>query len=125
MLDWLKHLKKDYPDFWKTYLSKFDRKSSRFVILNLEASGQNLEKDVILTISTFAVVNDTILINDSFESILLQYVYNHDHGISNEYIIESKKMKLTEQQAIQQLVEHLQNAIIVGYHINFAIDMIN
>src|SRR5436190_5041774 len=107
------------------YLSKFDTKSSRFVIVNIETSGDDLKKDVILTISTFAIVEDTILINDSFEAILLQYVHNHDNGVSNNYIIESNKMKLTEQQAIQQLVEHIQNATIVGLHINFAIEMIN
>jgi DNA polymerase-3 subunit epsilon len=125
MLEWLKHLKRDYPDFWKTYLSKFDSKSSRFVILNIETSGHNLENDVILSISTFGITDNTILIKDSFESILLQYVYNHDNGISNAYIIESNKLKLTEQQAVQQLVEHLENAVIIGLHINFAIEMIN
>ena len=124
MLDWLK-LKRDYPDFWKIYLLKFETKSPRFVVLNIETSGHDMEKDVILSISTFAVVEGTILINDSFEAILLQYVYNHDNSISNAYIIESTKMKLTEQQAVQQLVENIQNAVIIGYDINFTLDMIN
>jgi DNA polymerase-3 subunit epsilon len=125
MFTWLKNLKKDYPDFWKTYLSKFEKKSTRYVILNVETSGHDQEKDVILSISTFAIIDNTILINDSFETVLLQYIFNHDNGISNAYIILSDKLKLTEYQAMEQLVGHIQNAVLVGFRINFAIDMIN
>ena len=36
MLDWLKNINKEYPEFWKNYISKFDEKSSRFVVLSTE-----------------------------------------------------------------------------------------
>lgn len=125
MLDWLKNINKDYPDFYKNYLSKFGKKSNRYVILSIETSGLNPKEDVILTISAFAVVDDSILIGDSFENILLQYKYFHDNKLSNEFIIESKMEKLSEPVAIQNLIEYLGNAVIVGHHVDFDVEMIN
>jgi WD40 repeat protein len=29
MLDWIKNINKEYPEFWKSYLAKFETKSSR------------------------------------------------------------------------------------------------
>lgn len=122
MLDWLKS---KHPDFWKAYLAKFDKKATRIVVLSTETTGLNPEKDVILSIGSVAIVNDSIRIGDSFEVVLLQYVYNHDHGISNEFIIESKQPKSTEPEAIQVFVEYLGNAVLVGHRINFDVEIIN
>lgn len=125
MLDWLKNINKEYPDFWKNYLSKFETKPNRFVVLCTETSGLNPEKDVILSIGAFAVVNDSIIIQDNFEAVLLQYKYLHDNGLSNEFIIESKMTKLQETEALQKFIDYLGNAVLVGHHINFDIEMIN
>ena len=43
MLDRIKNINKEYPEFWKTYLSKFDKKSNRFVVLSTETTGLSLE----------------------------------------------------------------------------------
>ena len=72
MLDWIKNINKENPEFWKTYLSKFNAKSKRFVVISSETTGLNPEKDVILSIGAFAIVNDSIIIGDSYESVLLQ-----------------------------------------------------
>jgi len=125
MLDWLKNINKEYPDFWKVYLSRFDKKPSRFVVLSMETTGLDYKKDVILSISAFAIINDTILIGDSFEVVLLQYVYNHDNGISNEFIIESKQPKSLEPQAIQAFIDYLGNATLIGHRIDFDVEIIN
>ncbi|HEX9152722.1 MAG TPA: 3'-5' exonuclease [Flavobacterium sp.] len=125
MLDWLKNLNKEYPEFWKTYLAKFDKKSTRFVVLSTETSGLNPVKDVILAIGCFAVVDNGILIGDSFETVLLQYKFLHDNGLSNEFIVESKMKKLGEPEAIQNLIEYIGNAVLVGHHIHFDVEMIN
>ncbi|MFV8326980.1 PolC-type DNA polymerase III [Flavobacterium sp. ZS1P14] len=125
MLDWLKNLNKEYPEFWKTYLAKFDKKSTRFVVLSTETSGLNPVKDVILAIGSFAVVDNGILIGDSFETVLLQYKFLHDNGLSNEFIVESKMKKLGEPEAIQTLIEYIGNAVLVGHHIHFDVEMIN
>ncbi|OUL61862.1 PolC-type DNA polymerase III [Flavobacterium sp. AJR] len=125
MLDWLKNINKEYPDFWKEYLAKFEIKSERFVVLSTETSGLNPSKDVILSIGSFAVVNNSIVIQDSFEAVLLQYKFFHDNGLTNEFIIESKMEKLAEPDALRGLIEYIGNGILVGHHINFDVEMIN
>lgn len=125
MLDWLKNINKDHPDFWKNYLSKFDKKSERFVVLTTETTGLDADKDVILSIGAIAIENNNIIIADTFEVVLLQYVYNHDHGISNEFIIESKQPKSLEPQAIEAFIEYLGNAILIGHRIDFDVEIIN
>lgn len=125
MLDWLKHINKEHPEFWKEYLAKFSKKSKRYVVLSTKATGESLEKDVITFISAFAVENDTILIKDSFETILLQYRFLHDNQLSNEYIIESRLLKLSEPEALKAFVEYLGNGIIVGHNVESDVAIIN
>ncbi len=125
MLDWIKNINKDYPDFWKSYLAKFENKSNRYVILSTETTGLNPKKDVILSFGAVGVVDDIIRIGDNFEVVILQYKYLHDNGLSNEFLIESKMSKLAEPQAIQALVDYIGNAVLVGHRIHFDIEMIN
>ncbi|MFE3870758.1 PolC-type DNA polymerase III [Flavobacterium sp. ZS1P70] len=125
MIDWLKNINKEHPEFWKEYLTKFDKKSKRFVILSTETSGLNPVKDVILSIGSFAVIDNSVVIGDSFEAVLLQYKFLHDNGLSNEFIVESKMKKLGELEAIKSLIEFLGNAVLVGHHIDFDVEMIN
>ncbi|KQX00640.1 PolC-type DNA polymerase III [Flavobacterium sp. Root420] len=125
MLDWLKNINKEYPDFWKDYLTKFETKPNRFVVLSTETSGLNPSKDVILSLGAFSVVDDGIVIKDNFESVLLQYKFLQDNGLSNEFIIESKMIKMPEPEALEAFINFLGNAILVGHHINFDIEMLN
>jgi DNA polymerase-3 subunit epsilon len=125
MIDWIKNINKEYPDFWKSYLAKFETKSNRYVVLSTETTGLNPKKDVILSFGAVAVVNDVIRIGDNFEVVILQYKYLHENGLSNEFLIESKLAKLAEPQAIQALVDYIGNAVLVGHRIHFDIIMIN
>lgn len=125
MIDWIKNINKEYPDFWKSYLAKFEGKSNRYVVLSTETTGLNPKKDVILSFGAVAVVNDIIRIGDNFEVVILQYKYLHENGLSNEFLIESKLSKLAEPQAMQALVEYIGNAVLVGHRIHFDIEMIN
>ena len=125
MLDWIKNINKDYPDFWKDYLTKFETKPNRFVVLSTETSGLNPNKDVILSLGAFSVIDDGIVIKDNFEAVLLQYKFLQDNGLSNEFIIESKMLKMPEPDAIEAFVNYIGNSILVGHHINFDIEMLN
>ena len=125
MFDWIKNINKEYPEFWKNYLSKFERKSTRFVVLSVETTGLNPQKDVILSFGAVGIENNSILVSDSFEVILLQYKYLHDNGLSNEFIIESKQPKLGEREALQAFIEYVGNAVLVGHRIHFDVEMIN
>lgn len=125
MLDWLKNINKDYPDFWKDYLTKFETKPNKFVVLSTETSGLNPDKDVILSLGAFLVIDNSIVIKENFETVLLQYKYLQDNGLSNEFIIESKMMKMPEPDALEAFVNFIGNSILVGHHINFDIEMLN
>lgn len=125
MLDWLKNINKPYPEFYKNYLSKFEKKSNRFVSISIETTGLNVEKDVILSFGCVAVINDTIIVGDAFELAIPQYKYLHDNGITNDFIIESSIPKLAEPAAIEQLLEYLGNATLIGHRIHFDVEMLN
>ena len=125
MLDWLKNINKEYPEFWKNYVTKFEKKSNRFVVLSTETSGLNPDKDIILSIGSFAVIDNSIVIGDNFETVLLQYKFLHDNGLSNEFIVESKMKKLVEPEAIKLFIEYIGNAVLVGHHVDFDVEMIN
>ncbi len=125
MLDWLKNINKEYPDFWKAYVAKFDKKSSKFVVFSTETTGLNPKNDVILSIGSFSVVNNSILVGDNFEAVLTQYKYLHDNGLTNEFLVENKIKKVSEPEALKSFLDFIGNAILVGHHIDFDVDMIN
>lgn len=125
MLEWLKHINKDYPEFWKSYLAKFEKKPNRFVVLCTQTSGHNPVKDVIFSFGGIAVVGSEMLVGDSFEVILLQYKYLHDNELSNTFIIESTLPKMQESQAVEEFVKYIGNAILVGYRIHYDVELIN
>jgi DNA polymerase III subunit epsilon len=125
MLEWLKHINKEYPEFWKTYLSKFDKKPNRYVVFKIETTGSTPTKDVILTFGAVSIINESIIIGDNFEVVLLQYIYLHDNGLPNDFIIESKFTKLAPPQALQAFVEYIGNSILVGHNTQHDIDFIN
>jgi len=125
MLDWLKNINKEHPEFWKTYLSKFDKKGSRYVALSIDSTGLNPKKDVILSFGAIGIVSDNILIGDVFEVTIPQYKFLHDNGLSNDFLLESEQPKLSEVHALEKFIEFIGNATLVGHRINFDIEMIN
>lgn len=125
MIDWLKNINKDYPDFWKNYLSKFDYKPNRFVSLSIESTGLNPNKDSILSIGSIAIINNKIIVLDSFEIAILKSDFFNNNENTNEFIVESKINKLSEKDAITSFIEYIGNATLVGHHIHFDIEIIN
>jgi len=125
MLDWLKNINKEHPEFWKTYVSKFEKKGNRYVALSIDSTGLNPKKDVILSFGAIGIVNDNILIGDVFEVTIPQYKFLHDNGLSNDFLLESEQPKLSEVHALEKFIEYIGNATLVGHRINFDIEMIN
>ena len=125
MLDWLKNINKEYPPFWKEYLSKFESKPKRFVVMSSESSGFNPAKDVLYSFGAVAINDNKIVIADNFEAVMLQYKFLHDHGLSNEFLIKSELPKMTEPQAIEAFVKYIGNSVLVGHRIHLIVDLIN
>lgn len=125
MFDWIKNISKESPDYWKTYLSSFDSKSDKYIVISIESTGLNPKKDVIVSVGAIVIIDNSILVGDCFEVVIPQYQYLHDNGITNDFLIESKQKKLTENEAIQEFIAFIKNATLVGHRINFDIEMLN
>lgn len=123
MLDWLK-INKDYPEFWKTYLHKFENKSKRFVVFTTETTGLDIEKDVILSIGAIGIEEGKIIIKDSFDVTILQDKFNPEIAIKNG-ILNNSEEKISQEDAISLFINYLGNATLIGHRINFDIEMIN
>ena len=124
MLDWIKNIGGNYPDFYKNYLSKFDKKTNRFVVLSIETTGLDKNNDKILSIGAIAVVNNNIIVGDSFETSLVKSVQiNKDNLKEVEY--ERKVSESVVPAAIESFLEYIQNATLVGHRVAFDVDILN
>lgn len=125
MFEWIKNITKEAPDFWKEYITSFEKKSNRYVVLSVESTGLNTKSDVIVSLGAIGVENDNILVGDCFQIVIPQYQYMHDNHITNNFYIESNQEKRIEKEAIPLFIEYLKNATLVGHRIHFDIEMIN
>ncbi|MCL9809507.1 3'-5' exonuclease family protein [Flavobacterium luminosum] len=114
MLDWLKNIGKDYPDFWKDYVFKFEHPSHRKVALYLETTGINPSKDRIISIGAVAIENGQILLEDSLEIEL-----------DKKEILENKDLTYSEIKAIESLINFIGNATLIGHRIHYDIEILN
>ena len=96
----------------------------RFVVLDSETTGLNPLQDRIVSIGAIAVLNDEILIEDSFEA-LLKVEHNLSsvtvHGITREESLGG----LDEPAALDQFFRYLGNGVIVGHHISHDVETLN
>ncbi len=119
MIDWIKNINKDFPSFWKTYLSKFDEKSNRFVVLSMNTTGLDTKNDFILSIGCISVINNSILISDSFEINIM----SNRTSLENQFF--SDKLEVIESEGIRKFINYIENAVLIGHRINFDIEILN
>lgn len=115
---------KEYPEFWKKYTDSFKNPATKYVVLSMETSGLDTNKDVIMSIAATSVVDNKIIIKDSFE-IFIQHTKQEIPGLDNEFITVSKIIKEFEPKAIETLLNYLSNSIIIGQRVGFDIEMLN
>lgn len=115
---------KDYPEFWKKYTESFKFKANKYVVLSLETSGLDTDNDVIMAIAATSVVDNRIIIKDSFE-IFIQRINSDSSDLANEFITVNKFEKVSENEAITTLLDYLSNSIIIGHRVNFDIEMLD
>ena len=125
MIDWITKIGKNYPEFWQKYISKFDKKTTRFVAISLETSGLNANENVILGLSGFGIYNNAIILSDSIEIEIFQPKYFRTIDNKEEYLVSDFSSKKPEPQAIQLFIEYIENAVLVGHHIHYDVDIIN
>ena len=115
---------KDYPEFWKKYTDSFKKPATKYVVISLETSGIDPEKDVIMAVAATSVIDNRIIIKDAFE-ITIQHKNKIDFGIDSEVATLDSIDKTTENQAIEKLLNYLGNSILIGHRIDFDIEMLN
>ncbi len=123
--------KKTYPDYWEAYLHHFEKKekktldSSRFVAFDCETTGFDFFIDRILSIGAVSISKNEIAVADSFEIYLKQSHFNPDsvpiHGILQHDMLP----KLSEEEAIKQFLNYIEDAVLIAHHASFDIQMIN
>ena len=115
---------KEYPEFWKKYSESFKNPATKYVVISMETSGLDTEKDVIMSIAATSIVENRILLKDSFE-IFIQHIKPLNASLENDFITVSKVEKVSEDVAIETLIEYLGNSIFIGHRIDFDIEMLN
>lgn len=114
MLDWFKNIGKDYPEFWKNYLLKFETPTARKVALYLETTGINPAKDKIISIGAIVIENNQILVENCLEIEL-----------NKGEVLGNKDLSYEDIQAIESLINFIGNATLVGHRIHYDIEIIN
>ena len=115
---------KEYPEFWKKYTESFKNPATKYVVISMETSGLDTEKDVIMSIAATSIIENRILLKDSFE-IFIQHNKPLDSSLDNEFITVSKVEKVSEEVAIETLINYIGNSILIGHRIDFDIEMLN
>lgn len=124
MIDWIKKITREYPDFWKNYLKKFNQKSNKFVVFTLETTGLNKTKDVILSIGAIVIENNQISVGKTFEVAIPQFNFFKENGLL-ERPTSNELPKMIEANAIEAFITFIENSILVGHRIHFDIEIIN
>ena len=119
MLDWIKNIGKEVPEFWKTYLTTFNSKTTRYVVISCETSGSNAENDTILSVAAIGVTGKTLQIQDSFEIKI-----NYDTEI-NTITKTAQTSEMNPVDALRAFIEFIGNAKLIGYRINFEVAILN
>ena len=115
---------KEYPEFWKKYTDSFKNPATKYVVISMETSGLDTQKDVIMSIAATSVIDNRIIIKDSSE-IFVIHKRHTELDIDNEFISVSKVEKVFENNAIETLLNYLSNSILIGHRVDFDIEMLN
>lgn len=123
--------KHNLPTYFKEYqesilnTQKLPIVETRFVVFDTETTGFSYKTDRVLSIGAVTVINNTINVNDSFEVYVKQKIFKAEtvpiHGILKEGRID----KITELAALKLFLKYINNAVLVGHHVNFDVQMIN
>jgi len=132
MLHWFRiRQKKNLPDYWLRYKEYFLKKlpeninETKFVVLDTETTGFDFKKDRILSIGAVTVDGNIIDIANSFEVYIHQDKFDPKSAEIHGLLKDGSVKKITEHDAIIQLLDYVRNSVIVAHHAYFDITMIN
>lgn len=99
---------------------------SRYVVVDVESSGLNINKDRLIAIGAVAVINGNIQLNDSFEIVLQQERVSDKgniliHGIG----ATSQREGVPPADALLTFLEYLGKDPLIAFHVAFDESMIS
>lgn len=121
----------ELPDFWWEYEEHFKEKlpegihDNTFVVLDTETTGFSLTRDRMLCIGALKLLDNNIVVKDSFEVYIQQDHYDSESAEIHGILKKSKKESISELDALKQFLVYAKNHILVGHHVMFDINMIN
>ncbi|MCM4166128.1 DNA polymerase III PolC-type [Arenibacter antarcticus] len=131
MINFFRKKPVQYPKFWDEYVQSFEQKMPtdiediRFVALDTETTGFDYIHERILSIGALSLQNKTIVLSQTLELYLQQDHYNADTAKIHGILKSGGLNKVSEAEALQQLLGYLQNAVIIAHHAVFDLNMIN
>lgn len=124
--DWLTG--NNLPQFWKNYVSLFDtdegNSQKRYVVFDMETTGQDWKEDVVLSIGAIGSTNNAIDVGDFFEVALLQDKFV-SQSTSGKTLIKESTEKVVEAEAMIRFLNFIKDSTLVGHNINLDIEMLN
>lgn len=126
--DWLTG--NNVPQFWKNYLTYFDRENKdtlkRYIVFDMETSGLDWREDAILSIGAIGVLGDAIEVGDFFEiSIMHEKFIPQSVALKSGLVKDGRGEKFVEAEAMIQFLNFIKDATLVGHNVNLDIEMIN
>ncbi|MDF0716693.1 3'-5' exonuclease [Muricauda sp. 334s03] len=121
----------ELPDFWWEYEEYFKEKlpedihENTFVVLDTETTGFSLTRDRMLCIGALKLLDNNIVVKDSFEVYIQQEHYDSESAEIHGILKKSKKDSILELDALIQFLAYAKNHILVGHHVMFDVNMIN
>lgn len=126
------HKKKNYPDFWKEYLSFFKNRPKkhvirevRFIAFDTETTGFDYKEDRILSIGAVGVKNNAIDVVDQLELYLDQDVFKAETVKIHQIRKNGMHEKVSEKKALEKFITYIEDSILVAHHAGFDQRMIN
>lgn len=93
---------------------------ARYVVVDVETSGLNLNRDRLIAIGAVAVKAGEIILNDSFEMVLQQQTASSSDNILVHGIGGSTQTSATPpQEALLHFLEYLGKAPLIAFHATF------
>ncbi|MEO1259247.1 MAG: 3'-5' exonuclease [Bacteroidota bacterium] len=129
-----KNKSKVYAPAYEAYLAYFTKKinlkkpicETRFIVLDTETTGLDPKKDHILSVAAIEVRGTDFSVKNRLECYVEQPEYQPGESIAVHGILPHQSAGgISEKAMLQQLLELVKDAIIVGHHIGFDIAILN
>ncbi|HHS99718.1 MAG TPA: 3'-5' exonuclease [Thiomicrospira sp.] len=112
------------------YQYLFDVEPGVFVSFDCETTGLDRKKDRIITLSAIKVINNEVQTSQSLNLVIKQQETISAesiaiHQIRNMDVANSVALYSDEYEAMQQFLEFIRGATLIGYYLEFDVAMVN